>query len=174
MHRPLPTKRTLAFVLAGTVVGAAIALGGPALADGRAPGGSHRTNRAAPPPELIIDAPTSGKVGEGAQALGNAFGSQVTIKAAKDESVIGTAYSACVTEEIGTEQDQVFCTIVLKFKDENQIALSAVVPVPHEGVKAQTFDAVVTGGSFVYEGISGSAHFEVRKEGGGYDLTFSG
>ncbi|MEV4616910.1 hypothetical protein AB0K43_30595 [Kitasatospora sp. NPDC049258] len=61
---------------------------------------------------------------------------------------------------------------MLKFKSENQIAVSAVVPVAHEGAKAQVFDAVVTGGSFAHEGVSGSAHFAPRSEGG-YDVSFS-
>ncbi|MFF2042557.1 hypothetical protein ACFVVX_19225 [Kitasatospora sp. NPDC058170] len=172
MSRTVPSKRALALVLAGTVVGAAAALSVPALADTQAPGGSHRATRAAQVPDLTIDPTGTSDLGGVPQGIGNAFGSRAVIKASADGNAIGTAYGVCAKDALGDEQDQVICTSILKFDDKNQISLSAVMPVPHEGAKAQLFDAVVTGGSLAYEGLTGEAHFTPRSDGA-YDVSFS-
>ncbi|MGV9263840.1 hypothetical protein ACWDRR_04140 [Kitasatospora sp. NPDC003701] len=172
MHRFIPAKRTLALVVAGTAVATAAALSVPALADTRAPAGNHRAARAASVPDIIIGGSFATPLGGVPQELGNAFGGRADIKASSDESVIGTAYSICAKDEVGAEQDQVLCTTVLKFTNENLITLSAVVPVAHEGVKAKTFDGVATGGGFAYEGVSGVVHFVPRSDGA-YDVSFA-
>ncbi|MFD9692630.1 hypothetical protein [Kitasatospora sp. NPDC059088] len=170
MRPALPTKRTLALVLAATAVGTAVAISAPAMATDTPQKSNNRSTRAAQVPDFTADY-TGSEALSGLPVLGVPYGSRAKLNDLGGNQ-FGTAYGNCVKDEIGSTQDQVLCSTVLKFNDGAQIALTSVRPIAHPGAEAQSFDAIVTGGTLKYEGITGSARF-TPQGASVYDVSFS-
>ncbi|GHF37414.1 hypothetical protein GCM10018790_13810 [Kitasatospora xanthocidica] len=166
----LPAKRTLALVLAATAVGTAAAISVPAMASDSPQESKTRSTRAAQVPDMTFDYTGSDTL-SGPPALGVPYGNRAKANDV-DGHQIGTAYGNCVKDEIGSTQDQVLCSTVLKFTDGAQIAITSVRPTAHPGAELRDFDAIVTGGTLRYEGLTGSARFTPRSVGV-YDVSFS-
>ncbi|MFF3114645.1 hypothetical protein ACFVSN_36350 [Kitasatospora sp. NPDC057904] len=171
MHRVMSVKRSLTLAAAALALGTTAALSMPAMADSQPQAGAHRATRAAQVPDFTLDSTGTADLGGAPQGVGNAFGGRAAMKDV-DGKNIGTAYANCDKDATGTSADQVLCTSVLKFSDGAQIAAEAVIPVPKAGVDPQPFDAIVTGGTLKYEGITGSARFTPTSVGV-YEVSFS-
>ncbi|MEU9079570.1 hypothetical protein ACFYUY_21140 [Kitasatospora sp. NPDC004745] len=170
MRPALPTKRTLALVLAATAVGTAVAVSVPAMASDTPQDHKNRSTRAAQVPDLILDY-TGSEALSGAPVIGVPYGNRAKVNDL-DGNQIGTAFGNCVKDQIGSTQDQVLCSTVLKFTGDAQIAITSVRPIAHPGAELQSFDAIVTGGTLKYEGLTGSARFTPRGASV-YDVSFS-
>ncbi|MFD7448013.1 hypothetical protein [Kitasatospora sp. NPDC059827] len=171
MQRPITLKRSLALASAALTVGVVTALSMPAVADTQPQAGTHHATRAAVVPDMTFDSTGTADLGNAPQGLGKAFGGRAAMKDV-DGKTIGTAYANCGKDATGTTADEVLCTSVFKFSDGAQIAADGVIPVPRSGAELKEFDAIVTGGTLRYEGITGVARFTPRSVGV-YAVTFS-
>lgn len=171
MHRVMSVKRSLTLAAAALALGTTAALSMPAMADTQPQAGTHRATRAAQVPDMTVDSTGTADLGGAAQGLGHAFAGRAVMKDVNGKG-FGTAYANCDKGAVGTTADEVLCTSVFKFDDGAQIALDAVIPVPHPGADLKEFDAIVTGGTLKYEGITGSARFTPTSVGV-YEVSFS-
>ncbi|MFD7904067.1 hypothetical protein ACFV4G_17680 [Kitasatospora sp. NPDC059747] len=171
MRRVMSVKRSLTVAAAALALGTTAALSVPAMADSQPQAGAHRATRAVSVPDMTLDSTGTADLGGAPQGLGNAFGGRATMKDV-DGKNLGTAYANCNKDATGTSADQVLCTSILKFSDGAQIALDAVIPVPKPGADLKDFDAIVTGGTLRYEGLTGTARFTPTSVGV-YEVSFS-
>lgn len=172
LQRLTTVKRSLALASAALTVGVVAALSMPAMAaDTQPQAATHRSTRAAQVPDMTVDSTGTANPGSVSQGVGHAFGSRAVMKDV-DGKNLGTAYANCGKDATGTTADEVLCTSVFKFTDGAQIALDAVIPVPHSGAELKDFDAIVTGGTLRYEGLTGTARFTPSSVGV-YEVTFS-
>ncbi|MFF2077688.1 hypothetical protein ACFVXG_23385 [Kitasatospora sp. NPDC058162] len=172
MQRPITVKSSLALAAAALTVGVVAALSMPAVAaDTQPQAATHRSTRAVQVPDMILDSTGTANPGSVSQGVGHAFGSRAVMKDV-DGKTLGTAYANCGKDATGTTTDEVLCTSIFKFTDGAQIALDAVIPIPHSGAAPKEFDGIVTGGTLKYEGLTGSAHFTPSSVGV-YEVTFS-
>ncbi|MFB8236691.1 hypothetical protein ACFC58_09075 [Kitasatospora purpeofusca] len=165
MRRPSFFKQPFPVAVAALVVGATVATGVPALADGQDRGGAH--HRAVSVPWVTISSSEYTTAQGGVpQELGNSFGTRTKLLDQYGENTIGAIYSTCTKVEAGP--DQLYCTSLLKFGPEKQVTLSVVVPLGDGAAKE--FDGTITGGNYAYEGVTGVAHFTFKN--GNYEVTF--
>ncbi|CAN3984738.1 hypothetical protein KPATCC21470_7469 [Kitasatospora purpeofusca] len=165
VRRPSFFKQPFPVAVAALVVGATVATGVPALADGQDPARAH--HRAVSVPWVTISSSEYTTAQGGVpQELGNSFGTRTKLLDQYGENTIGAIYSTCTKVEAGP--DQLYCTSLLKFGPEKQVTLSVVVPLGDGAAKE--FDGTITGGNYAYEGVTGVAHFTLKN--GNYEVTF--
>ncbi|MFB7911145.1 hypothetical protein ACFC1T_32385 [Kitasatospora sp. NPDC056076] len=170
MQRPITVKSSLALAAAALTVGVVAALSMPAVADTQPQAGTHRSTRAANVPDVEFDYTGSDTL-SGTPKLGVPYGNRAKVKDVNGNQV-GTAYGNCVKDQVGSTQDQHLCSTVIKYDDGKQIALTSVRPIAHAGAALQEFDAIVTGGTLAYEGLTGTARFTPRSAEV-YEVSFS-
>ncbi|WP_033821492.1 hypothetical protein [Kitasatospora sp. MBT63] len=98
--------------------------------------------------------------------MGNSFGTRAAFNDQWNEKPLGTLYSTCSKVEAGP--DQLLCSSVVKYSPDNLVTLSVVVPA--DEAAAKEFIGTVTGGTGVYQGVTGAAVFELKD--GNYQVTF--
>ncbi|MDY0811760.1 hypothetical protein [Kitasatospora purpeofusca] len=156
MKRIAPVRTTAlvaAAVLAGAVAWAAV----PATAT------SPAAHRATPVPALILDYNEA--------PAGKPFSAGQIKTTAGDK--IGTAYSLCDQDAIAAQAKEAFCSTFLRFDADSfadQVNYTVMLPVT-DPVEGATALGLVTGGTGVYEGITGNARV-VPRAANTYDLNF--
>ncbi|MFD4907247.1 hypothetical protein [Kitasatospora purpeofusca] len=170
MRRPSFFKQPFPVAVAALVVGATVATGVPALADGQDRADTRRSVRVAVIPDLVIDSVAAPLAGGAVPEVGVPCTTKATFKAARGSDA-GTAYGLCMKLAVGAEADDVYCTLQLKFDEGSELAIAVIASIAHEGVKLKQFTGAVTGGTLRFSESNGNANFSANEDAG-YDLMF--